>query len=157
MHYIYWMLHYKQIYCITKFWCILKWTYCTTFHQVGAAWGETKGILNISTLISFPSLFSVTARAIYKTFVFVTQGKLRSIGRMDEKWQGFVITHQKWSRSIQNAWCAKQLPSDMLLCMPHAYLLQWNSISYYSTQLNIKLFGPFSSQHTCITRVLSVM
>jgi len=151
------MLHYRQMYCITKVWGILKWTYCTTFHQVGAARGETKGILNISTLISFPSLFSVTVRAIYKTFVFITQGKLRSIGRMNEKWQGFVITHQKWSRSIQNAWCAKHLPSDMLLCMPHAYLLQWNSISYNNTQLNIKLFGPFSSQHTCITRVLSVM
>ena len=147
------MLLYRQMNFITKIYWILKWTYCTTFHQVGAAWGETKGILNISTLISFPSLFSVAVRAIYKTFVFVTQGRLRSIGRMDEKWQGFVITRQKWSRSIQNAWCAKQLPSDMLLCMPHAYLPQWNSISY----CNIKLFGPFNSQYTCIARVPSVM
>jgi hypothetical protein len=58
--------------------------FSTTLHQVGASLGETKGILNIFSLISFASLFSVTVRAIYKMFVFVTQDKLRSIGRVDE-------------------------------------------------------------------------
>ena len=35
MHYMYWMLYYRQSYCVTKFCCFLKWTSCTTVHQVG--------------------------------------------------------------------------------------------------------------------------
>jgi hypothetical protein len=83
MHGMFCMLYSRQSYCIRKVLCVLKWRFFTTLHQAGDSWWETKGILNIFTLISFPSLFSVTVRAIYKTLVFVTQDKLRNIGWMD--------------------------------------------------------------------------
>jgi len=66
---------------------------------------ETKGILNVFTLISFPLVYSTTVpvRLSCEYSLHKKSWKNWTDRQTDGKWQGFLMATQTWSQDICNS------------------------------------------------------
>lgn len=128
---------------------------CTALHQVGSLTSRNKTFsIHVFTNSVSKSLFCYCARKLKETSWY----SLHKSGwkYWTEGWKVTVIRDHVPDVEPGYKQCIprKRAPLDTLLCMPHAYLLQWNSICCYNNRMNIKSFESFNLNYIFITRVL---